>query len=84
MITLDREEVIPARAPAQTPPEVHPPRRRLNDKAVPANVLWIGLIPTGDLHRINYLASMLMSINRSSISAHAFADRQELFLEERA
>lgn len=49
------------------------------DKPLPANVRWIGHVPTGDHNRVNCSASMVMNINRSSMAQFGFSPPTRVF-----
>ena len=46
---------------------------------MPANVRWIGHVPTGDHNRVNCSASMVMNINRSSMADFGFSPPTRVF-----
>ena len=50
-----------------------------SDKRLPANVRWIGHVPTGDHNRINCSARMVMNINRSSMASYGFSPPTRIF-----
>jgi spore maturation protein CgeB len=50
-----------------------------SDKRLPANVRWIGHVPTGDHNRINCSARMVMNINRSSMASYGFSPPTRVF-----
>jgi spore maturation protein CgeB len=49
------------------------------DKGLPANVRWIGHVPTGDHNRVNCSATMVMNINRSSMADFGFSPPTRVF-----
>lgn len=49
------------------------------DKQLPANVRWIGHVPTGDHNRANCSAAMVMNINRSSMAASGYSPPTRVF-----
>ena len=49
------------------------------DKLLPANVRWIGHVPTGDHNRVNCSATMVMNINRSSMADYGFSPPTRVF-----
>ena len=49
------------------------------DKALPANVRWIGHVPTAEHNRINCSAGMVMNINRSSMANTGFSPPTRVF-----
>jgi spore maturation protein CgeB len=49
------------------------------DKAMPANVRWIGHVPTADHNRVNCSAGMVMNINRSSMAKSGFSPPTRVF-----
>ncbi len=49
------------------------------DKPLPANVRWIGHVPTGDHNRVNCSATMVMNINRSSMADYGFSPPTRVF-----
>ena len=50
-----------------------------SDKALPANVRWIGHVSTGDHNRVNCSAGMVMNINRSSMASFGFSPPTRVF-----
>jgi spore maturation protein CgeB len=49
------------------------------DKAMPANVRWIGHVPTHDHNRVNCSAGMVLNINRSSMANCGFSPPTRVF-----
>ena len=49
------------------------------DKRLPANVRWIGHVPTGEHNRVNCSASMVMNINRASMAKSGFSPPTRVF-----
>lgn len=49
------------------------------DKTMPANVRYIGHVPTGDHNRVNCSASMVMNINRASMAMSGFSPPTRVF-----
>lgn len=49
------------------------------DKALPANVRWIGHVPTGDHNRANCSAGMVMNINRTSMAVSGYSPPTRVF-----
>lgn len=49
------------------------------DKPLPANVRWIGHVPTGDHNRVNCSAGMVMNINRASMADFGFSPPTRVF-----
>jgi spore maturation protein CgeB len=49
------------------------------DKAMPANVRWIGHVPTADHNRVNCSAGMVMNINRASMASSGFSPPTRVF-----
>ena len=49
------------------------------DKAMPANVRWIGHVSTADHNRLNCSAGMVMNINRSSMADFGFSPATRVF-----
>jgi spore maturation protein CgeB len=49
------------------------------DKQLPANVRWIGHVPTAEHNRINCSAGMVMNINRSSMANTGFSPPTRVF-----
>lgn len=49
------------------------------DKPMPANVRWIGHVPTADHNRVNCSASMVMNINRASMADFGFSPPTRVF-----
>jgi spore maturation protein CgeB len=49
------------------------------DKSMPANVRWIGHVPTGMHNVVNCSAGMVMNINRSSMAASGFSPPTRVF-----
>jgi spore maturation protein CgeB len=49
------------------------------DKAMPANVRYIGHVPTGEHNRVNCSAGMVMNINRASMAASGFSPPTRVF-----
>jgi spore maturation protein CgeB len=49
------------------------------DKSMPANVRWIGHVPTHDHNRVNCSAGMVLNINRSSMADCGFSPPTRLF-----
>jgi len=49
------------------------------DKPMPANVRWIGHVPTHDHNRVNCSASMVLNINRSSMANCGFSPPTRVF-----
>ena len=49
------------------------------DKHMPANVRWIGHVPTADHNRVNCSASMVMNINRASMAEFGFSPPTRVF-----
>jgi spore maturation protein CgeB len=49
------------------------------DKQLPANVRWIGHVPTADHNRVNCSASMVMNINRASMADFGFSPPTRVF-----
>jgi len=49
------------------------------DKKMPANVRWIGHVPTGDHNRVNSSAGMVMNINRDSMASFGFSPPTRIF-----
>lgn len=49
------------------------------DKKLPANVRWIGHVPTADHNRVNCSAGMVMNVNRSSMAAFGFSPPTRVF-----
>jgi spore maturation protein CgeB len=48
-------------------------------KPLPANVRWIGHVPTGDHNRINSSARLVMNINRTSMAVSGFSPPTRVF-----
>lgn len=48
-------------------------------KPMPANVRWIGHVPTADHNRVNCSASMVMNINRASMAQFGFSPPTRVF-----
>jgi spore maturation protein CgeB len=48
-------------------------------KPLPANVRWIGHVPTGDHNRINCSARMVLNINRASMASFGFSPPTRVF-----
>ncbi len=49
------------------------------DKHLPANVRWIGHVPTGDHNRVNCSADMVLNINRASMARSGFSPPTRVF-----
>ena len=49
------------------------------DKAMPANVRWIGHVPTADHNRVNCSAGMVLNINRASMVSSGFSPPTRVF-----
>ncbi len=49
------------------------------DKSLPANVRWIGHVPTGEHNRVNSSAGMVMNINRASMAKSGFSPPTRVF-----
>lgn len=49
------------------------------DKVLPANVRWIGHVPTADHNRVNCSAGMVMNINRASMADFGFSPPTRVF-----
>ena len=49
------------------------------DKRMPANVRYIGHVPTADHNRVNCSAGMVMNINRASMAASGFSPPTRVF-----
>jgi spore maturation protein CgeB len=49
------------------------------DKPMPANVRYIGHVPTGEHNRVNCSAGMVMNINRASMAASGFSPPTRVF-----
>jgi spore maturation protein CgeB len=49
------------------------------DKPLPANIRWIGHVPTGDHNRANCSAGMVMNINRSSMALSGYSPPTRVF-----
>ncbi len=49
------------------------------DKAMPANVRYIGHVPTAEHNRVNCSAGMVMNINRASMAASGFSPPTRVF-----
>ncbi len=49
------------------------------DKPMPANVRWIGHVPTADHNRVNCSAGMVMNINRASMAEFGFSPPTRVF-----
>ncbi len=49
------------------------------DKQMPANVRYIGHVPTGEHNRVNCSAGMVMNINRASMAASGFSPPTRVF-----
>ena len=49
------------------------------DKHMPANVCWIGHVPTDDHNRVNCSAAMVMNINRASMAQSGFSPPTRVF-----
>jgi spore maturation protein CgeB len=49
------------------------------DKPLPANVRWIGHVPTADHNRVNCSAGMVMNINRASMADFGFSPPTRVF-----
>jgi spore maturation protein CgeB len=49
------------------------------DKPMPANVRYIGHVPTADHNRVNCSAGMVMNINRASMAASGFSPPTRVF-----
>ena len=49
------------------------------DKNLPANVRWIGHVPTAEHNRVNCSAGMVMNINRSSMANTGFSPPTRIF-----
>jgi spore maturation protein CgeB len=49
------------------------------DKLLPANVRWIGHVPTGDHNRANCSAGMVMNINRNSMASSGYSPPTRVF-----
>ncbi|HSU18849.1 MAG TPA: glycosyltransferase [Acidobacteriaceae bacterium] len=49
------------------------------DKSLPANVRWIGHVPTADHNRVNCSASIVMNINRASMADFGFSPPTRVF-----
>jgi spore maturation protein CgeB len=49
------------------------------DKRLPANVRWIGHVPTAEHNRINCSAGMVLNVNRSSMSDFGFSPPTRIF-----
>ena len=49
------------------------------DKALPANVRWIGHVRTGDHNRVNCSARMVLNINRESMADAGFSPPTRVF-----
>ena len=50
-----------------------------SDKPLPANVRWIGHVPTADHNRVNCSADMVMNINRASMASSGFSPPTRMF-----
>jgi spore maturation protein CgeB len=48
-------------------------------KAMPANIRWIGHVPTADHNRVNCSAGMVININRSSMADSGFSPPTRIF-----
>lgn len=48
-------------------------------KRLPANVRWIGHVPTGDHNRVNCSAGMVMNINRASMAGSGYSPPTRIF-----
>ncbi|HZY63310.1 MAG TPA: glycosyltransferase [Edaphobacter sp.] len=48
-------------------------------KQLPANVRWIGHVPTGDHNRANCSAGMVMNINRTSMASSGYSPPTRVF-----
>jgi len=65
--------------------ELAPQRRFLlggegwGDKSIPANVRYIGHVPTADHNRVNCSAGMVMNINRTSMAQTGFSPPTRVF-----
>jgi spore maturation protein CgeB len=49
------------------------------DKQLPANVRWVGHVPTAEHNRVNCSAGMVMNINRSSMASTGFSPPTRVF-----
>lgn len=49
------------------------------DKPLPANVRWLGHVPTADHNRVNCSASMVLNINRASMAEFGFSPPTRVF-----
>ena len=49
------------------------------DKPMPANVRWLGHVPTADHNRVNCSASMVLNINRASMAEFGFSPPTRIF-----
>ena len=49
------------------------------DKPMPANVRYVGHVPTADHNRVNCSAGMVMNINRASMAASGFSPPTRVF-----
>ena len=49
------------------------------DKQMPANVRYVGHVPTADHNRVNCSAGMVMNINRASMAASGFSPPTRVF-----
>ena len=49
------------------------------DKPLPANVSWVGHVPTAEHNRVNCSAGMVMNINRASMAASGFSPPTRVF-----
>ena len=49
------------------------------DKRLPANVCWIGHVPTAEHNRVNCSASMVMNVNRLSMAQSGFSPPTRIF-----
>lgn len=49
------------------------------DKHLPANVRWIGHVPTSEHNRVNCSAGMVMNINRASMASSGFSPPTRVF-----
>ncbi|MDQ2833623.1 MAG: glycosyltransferase [Acidobacteriota bacterium] len=50
-----------------------------SDKSLPANVRYIGHVPTADHNKLNCSAGMVMNINRASMAASGFSPPTRVF-----
>ncbi len=49
------------------------------DKRLPANVRWLGHVPTTDHNRLNCSAAMVLNINRASMASFGFSPPTRVF-----